>query len=122
MAAKGYPGAVEKGSEIHGHRQRPKRSTDVLVFHAGTKQDGDRILANGGRVLNVTAHRAHDHARLKARAYEAVERSIGRKASAAGTSAGAPWSASDLEAAKNERTELHYFRCTLFFPNRAPQL
>jgi len=54
MAAKGYPGAVEKGSEIRGLDQA-EALNDVIVFHAGTKQDGDRILAHGGRVLNVTA-------------------------------------------------------------------
>ena len=54
MAAKGYPGAVEKGSEIKDI-DRAEAMADVIVFHAGTKQDGDRILANGGRVLNVTA-------------------------------------------------------------------
>ena len=45
---------------------------DVIVFHAGTKQDGDRILANGGRVLNVTAL-GRTIAEAQARAYEAVD-------------------------------------------------
>ena len=53
MAAKGYPGAPEKGSVIRG---LDKAASDgVEIFHAGTAQrDGD-IVANGGRVLNVTA-------------------------------------------------------------------
>ncbi|WP_269583606.1 phosphoribosylamine--glycine ligase [Roseibium sp. Sym1] len=53
MAAKGYPGAYEKGTEIRG--LKPVGSDGPAVFHAGTKRDGARVLANGGRVLNVTA-------------------------------------------------------------------
>jgi phosphoribosylamine--glycine ligase len=72
MAAKGYPGAVERGSEI-------KRVTeaeaigDVIVFHAGTRQEGDRLIANGGRVLDVTAI-GRTAAEAQARAYEAIRR------------------------------------------------
>ncbi|MGB8275881.1 MAG: phosphoribosylamine--glycine ligase [Alphaproteobacteria bacterium] len=54
MAAKGYPGSYEKGSEIRG-LERAGAVPNVTVFHAGTKRDGERILANGGRVLGVTA-------------------------------------------------------------------
>lgn len=72
MAARGYPGAVEKGSEIRGI-DKAEALDDVIVFHAGTKQDGDRIVANGGRVLNVTAlGRTISEAQQKA--YEAVAR------------------------------------------------
>jgi phosphoribosylamine--glycine ligase len=72
MAAQGYPGAVEKGSEIRG-LDKAEALDDVIVFHAGTKQDGDRIVANGGRVLNVTAlGRTISEAQRKA--YEAVAR------------------------------------------------
>jgi phosphoribosylamine--glycine ligase len=72
MAAQGYPGAVEKGSEIRG-LDKAETLDDVIVFHAGTKQDGDRIVANGGRVLNVTAlGRTISEAQRKA--YEAVAR------------------------------------------------
>ncbi|WP_422019318.1 phosphoribosylamine--glycine ligase [Roseibium sp.] len=53
MAAKGYPGAYEKGTEIKG--LNAISADEAEVFHAGTKSDGDNILANGGRVLNVTA-------------------------------------------------------------------
>ncbi|MGS4885315.1 phosphoribosylamine--glycine ligase [Roseibium sp. MB-4] len=53
MAAKGYPGAYEKGTEIKG--LNAISANEAEVFHAGTKSDGDKILANGGRVLNVTA-------------------------------------------------------------------
>jgi phosphoribosylamine--glycine ligase len=44
----------------------------VQVFHAGTKAEGARILANGGRVLNVTA-RAPTVEEARNRAYKAVE-------------------------------------------------
>ena len=53
MAAKGYPGHYEKGSEIKGADSLD--SADLVVFHAGTKRDRARLLATGGRVLNVTA-------------------------------------------------------------------
>jgi phosphoribosylamine---glycine ligase len=72
MAAQGYPGAVEKGSEIRGI-DKAEALEDVLVFHAGTKQDGDRILANGGRVLNVTAM-GRTISDAQAKAYEAVSK------------------------------------------------
>ncbi|MEE1657285.1 phosphoribosylamine--glycine ligase [Microvirga sp. CF3062] len=72
MAANGYPGAVEKGSQIKGI-DRAESLNDVIVFHAGTKQDGDRIVANGGRVLNVTALGANI-TEAQRKAYEAVDR------------------------------------------------
>jgi phosphoribosylamine--glycine ligase len=53
MAAKGYPGDYAKGSLINGAEALD--SDTLTVFHAGTKRDGDRLFANGGRVLNVTA-------------------------------------------------------------------
>jgi phosphoribosylamine--glycine ligase len=45
----------------------------VEIFHAGTLRDGTRILANGGRVLNVSAL-GHTVAEARARAYVAIER------------------------------------------------
>jgi phosphoribosylamine---glycine ligase len=72
MAAEGYPGPVEKGSAIRGIDDA-EALDGVLVFHAGTKQDGDRILADGGRVLNVTAL-GRTIAEAQAKAYEAVSR------------------------------------------------
>ncbi|RDI57894.1 phosphoribosylamine--glycine ligase [Microvirga subterranea] len=72
MAAKGYPGAVEKGSEIKGI-EAAEALDGVIVFHAGTKQDGDRILANGGRVLDVTA-RGRTITEAQAKAYEAISK------------------------------------------------
>ncbi|MBN9669100.1 phosphoribosylamine--glycine ligase [Roseibium aggregatum] len=53
MAARGYPESYEKGTEIKGLEQLSSGSLEV--FHAGTKRDGARLVANGGRVLNVTA-------------------------------------------------------------------
>ena len=53
MATKGYPGDYGKGSEIKGVDGLDNNA--LTVFHAGTKRDGNRLLANGGRVLNVTA-------------------------------------------------------------------
>jgi phosphoribosylamine--glycine ligase len=72
MAAQGYPGAVEKGSEIRGI-DRAEALDGVMVFHAGTRQDGSRITAQGGRVLNVTALGA-TISQAQAGAYEAVSR------------------------------------------------
>jgi phosphoribosylamine--glycine ligase len=72
MAAKGYPGAYEKGSEIKG-LDEAGADPDVEIFHAGTKRDCDRILANGGRVLGVTA-RGTTIAEAQARAYAAVDK------------------------------------------------
>ncbi|WP_416897207.1 MAG: phosphoribosylamine--glycine ligase [Minwuia sp.] len=72
MAAQGYPGTVEKGSEIRGLADA-WAVDGVTVFHAGTKRDGDRVLANGGRVLGVTASGASVTEAQK-RAYSAVDR------------------------------------------------
>ena len=70
MAAKGYPGPVQKGTRIVG-LERACSLDDVVIFHAGTMRNGDQILANGGRVLGITATggSVKDAA---ARAYEAV--------------------------------------------------
>jgi phosphoribosylamine--glycine ligase len=70
-AAKGYPDAPERGSEIKG-LERAAAMEGVTVFHAGTKREGTRLLANGGRVLNVTA-RGDSVAQAQARAYGAVD-------------------------------------------------
>jgi phosphoribosylamine--glycine ligase len=52
MAAKGYPGTYDKGTEIRGLTDAAALD-GVEIFHAGTKADGARVLANGGRVLSV---------------------------------------------------------------------
>ncbi len=54
MAAEGYPGAYAKGLEIKGIAHA-EAMDEVLVFHAGTRLDGNRVLSDGGRVLGVTA-------------------------------------------------------------------
>jgi phosphoribosylamine--glycine ligase len=72
MAANGYPGAYEKGSVIEG-LDEAGTVEGVEIFHAGTKAEGDRTLAVGGRVLNVTAT-AKTVADAQARAYQAVDR------------------------------------------------
>ena len=71
MAANGYPGAYDKGSVI-GNLAAADGDDNVTVFHAGTKRDGGKILANGGRVLGVTALGA-DVADAQTRAYRAVD-------------------------------------------------
>ena len=72
MAADGYPGTPKKGDEIKGLKDAAS-DPDVEIFHAGTRRDGARILANGGRVLGVTA-RGRTVAEAQGRAYEAVEK------------------------------------------------
>lgn len=54
MAAKGYPGAYKKGSVIGGLDGLPETSS-AMCFHAGTALVSGRIVATGGRVLNITA-------------------------------------------------------------------
>ena len=54
MAAKGYPDAYAKGTEIKGEEGLPQTSKH-MVFHAGTRTEDGKLLAGGGRVLNVTA-------------------------------------------------------------------
>ncbi|MFQ5716039.1 MAG: phosphoribosylamine--glycine ligase [Nitrospinales bacterium] len=54
MAARGYPGSYEKGKAISGLDEADGME-DVTVFHAGTKREDGQVVANGGRVLGVTA-------------------------------------------------------------------
>jgi phosphoribosylamine--glycine ligase len=72
MAANGYPGGYEKGTEIKG-LDEASEVDGVTVFHAGTRAEGGRILANGGRVLSVSAT-GRDLAEAQARAYRAIDR------------------------------------------------
>jgi phosphoribosylamine---glycine ligase len=72
MAAKGYPGSYAKGSAIEG-LEAAAAVEGVEIFHAGTRAEGDRILANGGRVLDVSAL-GKTVAQAQARAYAAVDR------------------------------------------------
>jgi len=72
MAADGYPGDYAKGTTIDGLAEAAQIE-GVEIFHAGTRAEGGRILANGGRVLNVTA-RGKTVREAKDRAYAAVGR------------------------------------------------
>ena len=71
MAAQGYPGDYAKGTEIKGIAEA-EAIAGVSVLHAGTKLDGDRMLANGGRVLGVTAQ-GRDIRTARGRAYQGIE-------------------------------------------------
>jgi phosphoribosylamine--glycine ligase len=72
MAAKGYPGPYERGSVIEGLDQAAGVE-GVEIFHAGTRSEGGKIVANGGRVLNVSAL-GRIVSEAQARAYRAVDR------------------------------------------------
>ena len=70
MAARGYPGSYAKGSAIAGI-EKADAMPETKVFHAGTRMEAGRIVANAGRVLNVTAM-GETVAQAQQRAYEAV--------------------------------------------------
>ena len=72
MAAKGYPGSYTKGSVIDGLAEAAQVE-GVQIFHAGTKTEGGKIVANGGRVLNVSAL-GKTVAEAQTRAYAAVDK------------------------------------------------
>jgi len=73
MAAKGYPGAPVKGSEIRGLDSAAGADTAVRIFHAGTKRVGEKLVADGGRVLNVVA-RGRSVREAQKRAYAVVDK------------------------------------------------
>jgi phosphoribosylamine--glycine ligase len=72
MATRGYPGDYGKGSVIEGLDEAAKVE-GVEIFHAGTAMKDGRIVANGGRVLNVCAL-GKTVSEAQRRAYEAVDR------------------------------------------------
>jgi len=72
MAANGYPDDPLHGTEIRG-LDAVAGDPAVRVFHAGTRRDGSRILADGGRVLGVAATGA-DLAAARDRAYHTVQK------------------------------------------------
>ena len=72
MAAKGYPGPYERGTVIEG-LDDAAAVEGVEIFHAGTRAEGGKILANGGRVLDVSAI-GKTVSEARSRAYEAVSR------------------------------------------------
>jgi phosphoribosylamine--glycine ligase len=72
MAAEGYPVTVKKGTVISGIETA--ENENVQVFHAGTaRSDDGNLVANGGRVLNVTAKGA-SVSEAALRAYSAVDK------------------------------------------------
>lgn len=72
MASNGYPGSYEKGTEIGGVENAAGDGS--FIFHAGTARDTEgRLLATGGRVLNVTGY-GPDVKAAQAAAYAAVDR------------------------------------------------
>jgi phosphoribosylamine--glycine ligase len=71
VAAEGYPGSYPKGMEIFGFEEAA--ATQALVFHAGTRRQGDSIVADGGRVLGVTGLGDTFEAAI-AKAYEAIDK------------------------------------------------
>lgn len=73
MAASGYPAEPKKGGVISGLAEAAKAAPDVAIFHAGTAQKGDDIVANGGRVLNIAAT-GPTVAEAVRRAYAAVDK------------------------------------------------
>ncbi|GBD89026.1 phosphoribosylamine--glycine ligase [bacterium BMS3Abin03] len=71
-ASDGYPGAYKKGFEITGLEQMPE---NVIVFHAGTKEENGKIVTNGGRVLGVTSMlKENDLAEAKRITYDALKK------------------------------------------------
>ncbi|MDW7981361.1 MAG: phosphoribosylamine--glycine ligase [Thermomicrobium sp.] len=70
LASGGYPGRYSTGYAIEGLEAVPD---DVLVFHAGTRREGERVVTAGGRVLNVTAV-APRFAEARERVYAAIQR------------------------------------------------
>ena len=72
MAANGYPGDYKRGSVIEG-LEAAAEVEGVEIFHAGTKALRDKIVANGGRVLNVSAL-GKSVGEAQARAYAAIDR------------------------------------------------
>jgi phosphoribosylamine---glycine ligase len=71
MASRGYPGRYPKGTEIGGLAEAGAVE-GVEIFHAGTRAEGERILAIGGRVLNVSAV-GRSVGEAQRRAYAAID-------------------------------------------------
>jgi phosphoribosylamine---glycine ligase len=72
LASGGYPGAYSKGKGITGIAMA-EEDPRIAVFHAGTRQEGDQVVTDGGRVLGVTAT-GQDLASAIMSAYEAVNK------------------------------------------------
>ena len=72
LATKGYPGNYKNGSKIRFVEELKSDSLNQ-IFHAGTKRDNSSLIANGGRVLNITA-RGGSLLEARDRAYKTVEK------------------------------------------------
>lgn len=72
LASGGYPEKYEKGKEISGI-ESAEMGSNIVIFHAGTKMDGDKLVTNGGRVLGVTATGNNLEEALNS-AYEAIKK------------------------------------------------
>jgi len=72
LASQGYPGRYDLGREITGVGKAAEMP-DTLIFHAGTKREGSRLLTYGGRVLNVVAL-GETLEEVRRKAYQAVDR------------------------------------------------
>lgn len=72
IASQGYPGSYERGHPIEG-LEEAAAAPQSMVFHAGTRREGERVVTDGGRVLGVTAWDV-DLAGAVSRAYNLVER------------------------------------------------
>ena len=71
MASNGYPGSYNNGTQINGLADLPSDSK-FICFHAGTMEKNGKIVANGGRVLNITT-RAETLFKAQKHAYEMIE-------------------------------------------------
>ena len=72
MASRGYPDDYQTGKVIHG-LENIRQDDGFVVFHAGTRMDGEQILTSGGRVLGVTAiGYSHELQKTIEAAYRAV--------------------------------------------------
>ncbi len=71
LAAEGYPGEYKKGKEITGIIEAME--TQAIIFHAGTKYEGERLVSCGGRVMNVVGM-APDIKQASLKAYKGVSK------------------------------------------------
>jgi phosphoribosylamine--glycine ligase len=72
MVSEGYPGAYETGKPIEG-LEEVSAMEDVEVFHAGTREEGGKMVTAGGRVLGVTARGANIK-EAQQKAYDGVKK------------------------------------------------
>ncbi len=72
-ASKGYPENYEKGAEIFGLNDIT--NNDIIIFHAGTKEENGRIVTDGGRILGATSFiKGNDLRIAKQKSYQALDK------------------------------------------------